>query len=651
MKLVAGVDIGNSTTEVVIGRVNSLGKYTMVSHSTEATTGMKGTIGNVGGIKKALYKALDSMNLSIANLSKICINEATPVIGDTAMETITETIITESSMIGHNPHTPAGFGYGVGITVHIKNLNTWNESLKKYTPWNNYKNKSNEEIECNEEIKRNDEKYYNKSNNIREDGVFPFILLVDKSYTYHQVEHIVNSYENSIDSVAKITGIILQSDEAVLVFNRLNNKLPIIDEVSQIERIEEGKLAAIEVAMSGESIQMLSNPYGIASLLGLDGKETKRIIPIAKSLIGKRSGVVIKSPSANVIEQKIPAGEILIHGDDRYTVPIDDGAKAIMKVLSESGNIIDITGSKNSNVGYMLERIKEHMSKVSNQSKDDIRIKDILAVDTLAPIQINGALAGETCLEKAVGIAAMVKTNRLPMSKIASALEDELKVVVEVAGVEAIMASLGALTTPGVSLPLALLDMGGGSTDGGMIYEDGRIEVVHMAGAGELVTLLIQTELGLSERSLAEEIKKYPLAKVESLYYIRLETGEIRFIEEGISPEFYGCVVLLHPLGMMKVHENLTLERIVSVRKEAKQKVFVENAKRVLEEIAPKRNIRNISNIMLVGGCALDFEIPSMLMEEFMEYNIVCGRGNISGKKGPRYAVATGLVLSNIGGV
>ena len=31
------------------------------------------------------------------------INEATPVIGDVAMETITETIITESTMIGHNP--------------------------------------------------------------------------------------------------------------------------------------------------------------------------------------------------------------------------------------------------------------------------------------------------------------------------------------------------------------------------------------------------------------------------------------------------------------------------------------------------------------------------------------------------------------------
>ena len=30
------------------------------------------------------------------------------------METITETIITESTMIGHNPNTPGGEGVGVG---------------------------------------------------------------------------------------------------------------------------------------------------------------------------------------------------------------------------------------------------------------------------------------------------------------------------------------------------------------------------------------------------------------------------------------------------------------------------------------------------------------------------------------------------------
>ena len=57
-------------------------------------------------------------------MSRIYLNEAAPVIGDVAMETITETIITESTMIGHNPQTPGGVGVGVGTTIALGRLAT-----------------------------------------------------------------------------------------------------------------------------------------------------------------------------------------------------------------------------------------------------------------------------------------------------------------------------------------------------------------------------------------------------------------------------------------------------------------------------------------------------------------------------------------------
>ena len=68
------------------------------------------------------------------------------------------------------------------------------------------------------------------------------------------------------------------------------------------------------------------------------------------------------------------------------------------------------------------------------------------------------------------------------------------------------MASLGAMTTPGTELPLAILDMGGGSTDAAVLNQDGSVNITHQAGAGELVTMLIQTELGLNARSTAEPV-------------------------------------------------------------------------------------------------------------------------------------------------
>ena len=109
MTYIAGVDIGNSTTEVCIGEVGGAQVHFLSSASCK-TTGTKGTIANVHGIRAALKEAMGKIGMETEALSLIRLNEAAPVIGDTAMETLTETIITDSSMIGHNPSTPAGAG-------------------------------------------------------------------------------------------------------------------------------------------------------------------------------------------------------------------------------------------------------------------------------------------------------------------------------------------------------------------------------------------------------------------------------------------------------------------------------------------------------------------------------------------------------------
>lgn len=599
MKLIAGVDIGNSTTEVCIGGVEDNGKFHFLASASRMTTGTKGTLPNVHGIKAALLEAMDKIRQPLSALDLVRLNEAAPVIGDTAMETITETIITESSMIGHNPSTPAGAGEAVGELLLLENI---------------WKGKP---------------------------GV-AYIIAASSKFSYEEVAARMNQHIPELD----IRGLILQADEAVLVENRLNRPIPIVDEVRHISKIPEGKLAAIEVALPGTTIRMLSNPYGIATLLGLNAEETKAVTPIAKSLVGKRSAVVIKTPHGNIRENVLPAGEITFHGNQDIRVNIDAGADDIMKTLADAGEIRDIDGQKETNVGNMLNRIKTSMADVAKSQEDQIRITDILAVDTLAPVEISGSLAGETCMEKAVGIAAMVKTQHLPMQQIAKRLESELHIKAVVAGVEAVMASLGSMTTPGTKLPLAILDMGGGSTDAAVLEPDGSVRTTHQAGAGELVSMLIQTELGLHSRVTAEQIKKYPMGKVESLFHMRLENGAMQFFEDSIDPRYYGHVVLLAPGEMLKVEEDIPMERILEVRRDAKKKVFVRNAIRALRTVAPEHDLRKIPNVVLVGGSAEDFEIPEMLMEALSEYRIVCGRGNIRGCEGPRNAVATGLLLS-----
>ena len=599
MKLVAGVDIGNATTESAIARID--GKHvTFISSGITDTTGIKGTKQNIHGVFRSLKDALDKVDLEISDLDEVRVNEAAPVIGDVAMETITETIITESTMIGHNPNTPGGIGIGVGISQRIDRL----DSVKAGTD---------------------------------------VVVVIPSKVSFETAARLINQY----NKVLNIKGAIVQRDDGVLINNRLENKIPIVDEVGMINKVPLGMICAVEVASVGGVVEVLSNPYGIATLFKLTPEETKSVVPIARALIGNRSAVVIKTPEGDVKERRIPAGFIEIIGEKkRIKVDVEEGADKMMEAVKSIPVIEDVKGEPGTNAGGMLEKVRQVMSNLTNQHPKDIMIQDLLAVDTYTPQKVKGGLANEYTLESAVGIAAMVKADRLQMQMIAEELTDRLKIPVYVGGVEADMAIKGALTTPGTNVPLAIVDMGAGSTDASIINKEGEVKLVHLAGAGNMVTLLIQSELGLEDFNLAEDIKKYPLAKVESFFHIRHEDGTVQFFEEPLDPATFAKVVLVKPEGFVPLEGLDSMEKIKMIRTNAKKKVFVTNAIRSLVKVSPTGNVRDIAFVVLVGGSALDFEVPTLVTDALSQYNIVAGRGNIRGCEGPRNAVATGLAMS-----
>lgn len=277
---------------------------------------------------------------------------------------------------------------------------------------------------------------------------------------------------------------------------------------------------------------------------------------------------------------------------------------------------------------------------------DLIEIAVMLAVDTFVPQNVRGGMAGEFSLENGVGIAAMVKADKLQMSRVANKLSERLGKPVEVGGIEADMAICGTLTTPGTAKPLAILDMGAGTTDASIIDKNHQIKSIHLAGAGNMVTLLIQSALGLDSFSLAEDIKKYPLAKVESLFYIRHEDGTVQFFPDPIEASVFAKVVIVKEGRLLPIDGQSSVEKIRIIRRSAKEKVFVTNCLRALEQISPAQSLRVIDFVVMVGGSSLDFEIPQLVTDALSHYGVVAGRGNIRGSEGPRNAVATGLVLS-----
>lgn len=601
MRYIAGIDIGNSSTEVALATLNEAGALTITHSALAETTGIKGTLRNVFGIQEALALVAKRAGINVSDISLIHINEATPVIGDVAMETITETIITESTMIGHNPKTPGGVGLGVGITITPEELLT----------------------------RPADSSY---------------ILVVSSAFDFADIANVINA---SMRAGYQITGVILQRDDGVLVSNRLEKSLPIVDEVLYIDRIPLGMLAAIEVAVPGKVIETLSNPYGIATVFNLNADETKNIVPMARALIGNRSAVVVKTPSGDVKARAIPAGNLELQAQGR-TVRVDvaAGAKAIMKAVDGCGKLDNVTGEAGTNIGGMLEHVRQTMAELTNKPSSEIFIQDLLAVDTSVPVSVTGGLAGEFSLEQAVGIASMVKSDRLQMAMIAREIEQKLNIDVQIGGAEAEAAILGALTTPGTTRPLAILDLGAGSTDASIINPKGEIIATHLAGAGDMVTMIIARELGLEDRYLAEEIKKYPLAKVESLFHLRHEDGSVQFFPTPLPPAVFARVCVVKPDELVPLPGDLALEKVRAIRRSAKERVFVTNALRALRQVSPTGNIRDIPFVVLVGGSSLDFEVPQLVTDALAHYRLVAGRGNIRGSEGPRNAVATGLILS-----
>ena len=261
MKIIAGIDIGNSSTETALGKVYE-NNVEFLSSGIIPTTGIKGTKENISGVIASLNQALKKANLTLEDLDLVRINEAAPVIGDVAMETITETIITESTMIGHNPSTPGGLGVGIGKTIRLETLETLNIN----------------------EIKE-------------EDNAFIPLVLGNISFL-EAVFRINQATRRGIN----ITAAIVQKDDGVLINNRLDKKIPIVDEVSLLEKVPVDMKAAVEVAPQGSVIRQLSNPYGIATVFDLSPEETKMIVPVSRALIGNRSAVVIKTPQGDVKE-------------------------------------------------------------------------------------------------------------------------------------------------------------------------------------------------------------------------------------------------------------------------------------------------------------------------------------------------------------
>ena len=118
---------------------------------------------------------------------------------------------------------------------------------------------------------------------------------------------------------------------------------------------------------------------------------------MARALIGNPLGRGGENPLRRRQGRAIPAGNLLLIAQGRSgQVDVAAGAEAIMKAVDGCGKLDNVAGEAGTNIGGMLEHVRQTMAELTNKPAQEIRIQDLLAVDTAVPVSVTGGLAGSS---------------------------------------------------------------------------------------------------------------------------------------------------------------------------------------------------------------------------------------------------------------
>lgn len=242
----AGIDVGNSTTEIVIADV-SVDPPRPVAWDRAPTRGLKGSTRAWAGAARLLQR-IEARTGVVA--SYVVATPQSPVTTTSARLNRPARASGRLAVGARAATTPGSPGLAVGSPVDAA-----------ATPW---------------------------------PGVDPVVLLVQRELLWQDVPGRVTAWRAAGRDVA---GLLLAEDTGVLVARRLPGQLPVLD-VADVVLAAAGKEVALEVAEPGRAVRTLADPVALSAALGLTPTERPDAIEIARRLSGAGSGVVVRLGSA-----------------------------------------------------------------------------------------------------------------------------------------------------------------------------------------------------------------------------------------------------------------------------------------------------------------------------------------------------------------
>jgi hypothetical protein len=232
--IVAGIDVGNNTTEIVLARVSD-GVVEPITHAQAPTRGRKGSPESLAGAAALLHRL--EVEATVA-ADQIVLATLRPV--DTSTAPLPPPSSPRSpvrSLRRPDARTPAGAGSAVGRHVRLADL-------------------TGDVI----------------------DG--PAIVSVDSATDF---EVAARKISDGVSRGWHIAGVIAEQDDAVLIRNRIPIDVPVVDEVD-LDGLDTGALVAVEVVAEGRAYRALADPIALSAAMQLRNDQIHHVAEFTREL-------------------------------------------------------------------------------------------------------------------------------------------------------------------------------------------------------------------------------------------------------------------------------------------------------------------------------------------------------------------------------
>jgi hypothetical protein len=468
----------------------------------------------------------------------------------------------------------------------------------------------------------------------------PFVAVVPPGLGYSRAAELLRGLAGA---GVPIEAVLVASDEGVLIANRIDSRVPVIDQVD-VSGVAACPLVAVEVRAPGQPLTLLTDPVALAAAFALGDAEAADAVTLSRSLVDYSNAVIGLAESAAGHGSHPPAGPgshprvepwVEARGE---RVPLREACALLpdwpVGAVTRYGTGTGPT-SPSSVVGPTL------LLEEQRGTHDPIAagVDDLFAVDLAAVADVATARRGS--LGRAIVAASLDRMEA--GTDHAGQLAELLGCPVRIAGTEPAAARRGALTTPGARPDAVVVDLGAGTID--VITPDAEVVA---AGAGDLLTAAIAETLGAS-RAAAEWVKRGPCLRVDGGQRFEAEDGTHGFLDRPAPASAAGTLAVMGPAGLLSFDRGRSPAEWRAVRLRLKQAVIAVNLRRALAGHDARQE-----QILIVGGPAADEELLGVLLRSLPD-GVAAGRGNVGAtlpgpSPGHRYAAALGLAMADDSG-